>query len=98
MSNVFEKKINVVKRELEGDFPYFSKPIVVSEYTVDRERNVTIGRAEAKNLYIPAVRRDVHLKLDEGYEKFDEKAGEENLDGFITLDRMHGTERIFEKK
>ena len=55
-----------------GDFPYFSKPKTIGEYTVNRTREMHLGRSLAK-YFDPRCLGHAKMDLNKGYEQFEEK-------------------------
>ncbi|CAI5440268.1 unnamed protein product [Caenorhabditis angaria] len=66
-------------------FPYFSKPQIIGEYFVNKDRSIQIGRMAAKNLNDTPLRNPrgtsaPNFDLDAGYSAFDPKDPGERLE------------------
>lgn len=59
---------------LYGDaFPAFDKPSVVGEMCVTKQRDVLMGRCQAKYLYEKAVGQQCNFDLNIGYDEYENK-------------------------
>lgn len=73
-------RIPTTLRLYQGEFPFFARPYMVGEYTVDRQRRMQLGRAAAKYVYTKSFGR-VEMDLNIGYDTFEEKdGGDERVD------------------
>ncbi|VDK81665.1 unnamed protein product, partial [Cylicostephanus goldi] len=74
--------ISVEARANDLPFPRFGQPQRLGEYTVTRDRQLVPGREDAKYLYELALADGgrVRFDLNQGFDTFEEKEGDERLD------------------
>ncbi|CAJ0566745.1 unnamed protein product, partial [Mesorhabditis spiculigera] len=76
--------LSVNTRDYDKAFPAFGPPISIGEYTLNEERKVTLGRAEARYLYAALVGGSaLRLDLSAGFETFRKKPDGEKLNALL---------------
>ncbi|CAJ0595237.1 unnamed protein product [Cylicocyclus nassatus] len=85
MSSDMDQSVLTISVETKANdlpFPRFGQPQRLGEYTVTRDRQLVPGREDAKYLYEAALADGgrVRLDLNQGFDTFEEKEGDERLD------------------